>query len=159
MRHALIQRTARIIDQFVEAYKRARKRSTFPHTGVREIVTLLFPGSAQKGRGAFKTVYVVRSRKKRLAFKTSNSDKIMNDWLAYHCLPANIRNRYFAKIYWLTDHCLLQKYGRESRVPEKTLRKLKDIGKKYGLRDIRPANIRKVDGKFKIVDASISGRE
>lgn len=80
----------------------------------------------------------------------------MNDWLAYHNLPRNIRNRYFAKICWLTDHCLLQKYGREGRVPERVLRKLKDVGRKYGLRDIKPANIRKVDGKFKIVDASLS---
>jgi len=83
----------------------------------------------------------------------------MNDWLAYHCLPQNIRNRYFAKIYWLTDHCLLQKYGKGNKVPEKALQKLKGIGKKYGLLDIRRANIRKVDGKFKIVDASISSRE
>ena len=156
MRHALIQRTARLIDQFVDAYMRARRRRTFPHKGVQEIVTLLFPGSAQRGRGAFKTVFVVRSRKRSLALKTSTSNQIMNDWLAYHSLPKNIRNRYFAKIYWLTDHCLLQKYGRESRVPTRVLTKLKDIGKQYGLRDIRPANIRKVDGRFKIVDASLS---
>lgn len=156
MRHALIQRTARLVDQFVDAYKRARKRRTFPHKGVQEIVNLLFPGSAQTGRGAFKSVFVVRSRKKWLALKTSNSHQIMSDWLAYHSLPKNIRNRYCAKIYWLTDHCLLQKYGRETRVPDRVLRKLKDIGKKHGLRDIRPANIRKVDGRFKIVDASLS---
>jgi len=80
----------------------------------------------------------------------------MKDWLAYHSLPKNIRNRYFAKIYWLTDHCLLQKYGRATRVPDHELRKLKSVGKEYGLRDIRPANIRKVDGRFKIVDASLS---
>ncbi|MCS7115098.1 MAG: hypothetical protein N0A00_06855 [Candidatus Bathyarchaeota archaeon] len=24
----------------------------------------------------------------------------------------NIRNRYFAKIYWTTQYCLLQKYGK-----------------------------------------------
>lgn len=156
MRHALIQRTARLIDQFVDAYKRARKRSTFPHREVEQIVTLLFPGSAQGGRGAFKTVFVVRSRKRLLALKTSSSSQIMNDWLAYHSLPKNIRNRYFAKIYWLTDHCLLQKYGRESRVPERVLRRLKKIGKEHGLRDVRPANVRKVDGQFKIVDASLS---
>lgn len=157
MRHVLLQRTARIIDQLIEAHRRARKRRNFPHKEVWGIVNLLFPGSAHSGRGAHKTVFVVRSRVKSLALKTSNSDKIMNDWLAYHSLPKNIRNRYFAKIYWLTDHCLLQKYGKESQVPEKVLQKLKEIGKKYGLRDIRPANIRKVDGRFKIVDASLSG--
>lgn len=156
MRHVLIQRTARLVDQFVDVYKRARKRTTFPHKGVHEIVTLLFPGSAKTGRGAFKTVFVVRSRKRSLALKTSNSNQIMNDWLAYHRLPKGIRNRYFAKIYWLTDHCLLQKYGQESRVPERVLRDLKKIGKKFGLRDIRPANILKIDGQFKIVDAGLS---
>jgi hypothetical protein len=53
---------------------------------------------------------------------------------------------------------LLQKYGKSSKVPPERLKKLKRIAKEYGLTDVRPANVRKVDGQFKIVDASLSRR-
>ena len=48
---------------------------------------------------------------------------------------------------------MLQKYGKKVKVPRKELQKLKDIGKKYGLKDIRESNIMKFGNKFKIVDA------
>jgi hypothetical protein len=38
-------------------------------------------------------------------------------------------------------------------VPPTEIKKLKKIGKEHGLIDIRPDNIRKVDGVFKIIDA------
>lgn len=154
MRHALLHRTAEIIDLFVDAYKKKRKRWTFPHKEVSTIIVYLFPGSSFKGRGAFKTVHRVYSRGRTLVLKTSSPRMIRSDWRVYHRIPAPIRNRYFAKLYWHTKYCLLQKYGRDVNVPARNLRKLKSIGRKYGLNDIRPANIRKVEGHFKIVDAS-----
>ncbi len=48
---------------------------------------------------------------------------------------------------------ILQKYGEDIKVPEKELSRLKSIGKKYGLKDVREANIMKFGSRFKIVDA------
>lgn len=153
MRHSLLNRTAQIVDRFVDTHKRVRRRRSFPHKEVSTIINMLFPGSSRKGRGAFKSVHAVYSRSRTLALKTSNPKNIRTDFRAYKRIPATIRNRYFGKIYWGTKYCLLQKYGRDAHVPESVLRKLKAIGKQYGLKDIRPANIRKIDGRFKIIDA------
>lgn len=154
MRHALIHRKAEFIDQFVDAYKRVRKRSSFPHKEVGGIIHLLFPGSSYSGRGAFKTVHRVSSRAKTLVLKTSHFKNITKDMRAYKRLPPTVRNRYFAKVYWRTKYCLLQKYGRKVVVHEGELSNLKAVAKKYGLTDVRPDNIRKIDGHLKIVDAS-----
>ena len=48
---------------------------------------------------------------------------------------------------------MLQKYGAKTATLPSEIKKLKVIGKKYGLIDIRADNIRKVDGRFKIIDA------
>ncbi len=155
MRHELIRRKALLIDQFVEYYKRARGRKSFPHKEVGHLVTFLFSRSRFSGRGAFKTVYRIDSKAKNLALKTSHFKSVTNDLRAYHRLPASIRNRYFAKVYWRTKYCSLQKFGTSAAVPDDVLKKLKGVGKKYRLTDIRSANIRKVDGRFKIVDANL----
>ena len=154
MRHALLHRTAKIVDLFIDAYKQKRKRRTFPHKEISNIIAYLFPGSSWGGRGAFKSVHRVYSRGRTLAFKTSNPRNIRSDVRVYRRIPDTIRNRYFAKVYWHTKYCLLQKYGREANVPAGKMLRLKKIGREYGLKDIRPANVRKVDGRFKIVDAS-----
>lgn len=154
MRHALIKRKAEFIDQFVDSYKRVRRRSRFPHKEVGSIIHFLFPGSSYSGRGVYKTVHKVSSRTKNLVLKTGHYTYITKDLRAYHRPQPQIRNRYFAKIYWRTRYCLLQKYGKKAKVPISELAKLKAIGKKYGLTDIRADNIRKVDDHYKIVDAN-----
>ena len=159
-RHERIYRRARFIDKFVDAYKKVRHRRTFPHREVASIIHFLFPGCSFKGRGAFKTVHKVSSQVRDLVLKTSSPRTIRNDMRVYRRIPKGKRNRYFAKIYWATKYCLLQKYGkRTKRVPRESLEKLKRIAKQHGLTDVRPDNIRKVDGHFKIVDANMSRRE
>jgi hypothetical protein len=87
--------------------------------------------------------------------KIGREEYIKADIEAYMKLPKRIRNRYFAKIYWKTKYCLIQKYGKKTKIPKEILQKLRNVAKKFGLTDIRRANIRKIDGRFKIVDASI----
>ena len=48
---------------------------------------------------------------------------------------------------------MLQKYGRKVRVPAREIERLKLVGAKYHLKDVREANIMKFDSGFKIVDA------
>lgn len=88
-----------------------------------------------------------------LALKIGGEENITKDIEVYDSLPSNIRNRYFAKIYWHTRYCLLQKYGKAVKIPPKTLEALRGKAASYRLTDVRAANIRKVDGRFKIVDA------
>ena len=159
MRHALLHKKAEFIDHFIDVYKHARKRRSFPHQAVGTLIGLLFPGSSPEGRGAFKTVHKVSSRGRDLVLKTSSRKNLRVDERAYKRLPANVRNRYVAKIYWRTKYCLLQKYGTEAPVPPARLAKLGAVARHHGLTDIRPANIRRVGHVFKIVDANISKRK
>jgi hypothetical protein len=96
----------------------------------------------------------VSSRERDLVLKVSNPKHLRRDLQAYERIPPTLRNRYFAKIYWKSKYCLLQKYGEKGHVPAERLTRLKKIGRRYGLTDIRPSNIRRVDGHFKIVDAN-----
>ena len=74
---------------------------------------------------------------------------------AFKRLPSTVCNRYFAKVYWRTKYCLLQKFGSECSVPPSRLARLKQVAGKYGLTDVRPGNIRCVGGVGKIVDATV----
>jgi len=159
MCHALIYKKAKFIDQFVDYYQKARGRSNFPQKETGHLIKFLFPGSRYSGRGAFKTVHQISSRAKDLVLKTSHRKNIIRDWRTYCRIPDSIRNRYFAEIYWKTNYCLLQKWGKKVKVPEEMITKLRLVGRTYGLTDIRSDNIRKVDGHFKIVDANLSMRK
>jgi hypothetical protein len=156
MRHATLKKRAEIVDLVITHYKRARGLRNFPKRIVADIVGLLFPHSGFEGRGVFKEVHSVHSRARKLVLKLSHAKSTKRDWKVYQRLPDRIRNRYFAKIYWHTKYCSLQKFGKKVRVPEKELQKLRTRVKKYGLTDIKAANVRKVEGHFKIVDANPS---
>lgn len=116
----------------------------------------ILPKSEWVGNGAYKNVYRVRTQARNLVLKIGDHEHIQNDLRVYHKFHKNVRNRYFAKIYWHTKYCLLQKFGAPAgRISSSELRRLKDKGKKNGLCDVKPANIRLVDGHYKIVDANI----
>lgn len=158
MRHRRIWKRARFIDEFIDAYRKVRRLTNFPHKAVKTILPLIFPGSKFAGKGAFKTVHKVSSRAKDLVLKTSRARHAKRGLRAYRMLPKTKRNRYFAKIYWKTKYCVLQKYGKKVTIPKRELTKLKIFAATYGLTDIRPDNIRKVDGRLKIVDANVKGK-
>ena len=146
----------KIIDPAIYFIKRSRKRRTMPFKEIEAILKICFPKTkySKTGKGFFKHVFVIYSDKRKLVLKIGRSRKhIRKDHTTYLSLPENIRNRYFAKIYWEYGLFMLQKYGKKVKVPPKELERLKEIGKEYRLKDIREANIMKIDNKFKIVDA------
>lgn len=159
MRHANIYKVAILHDQLIDAYCNARNRSNFPHGTASEIIKKLVPGTRILGRGYFKTAHLVYSRSRNLVLKTGSPRSITADIKAYNCLPKNIRNRYFAKVYWNSKYCLLQKYGKKIAVSDSELKRLKVVGKQHGLQDVSPKNIRSFDGLFKIVDANAITRK
>lgn len=157
MRHKKIHDlVAKILEPSIYFIKKSRKRESMPFKEIEKIINIFFPRTRyyETGKGFFKHVFVIHSSKRKLVLKIGRSKKhIRKDFTTYNHLPSNIRNRYFAKIYWRRGLFMLQKYGKKVKVPAKELEKLKSIGNKYGLKDIREANIMKFDNKFKIVDA------
>lgn len=145
-----------VIEPSIGVIKRARKRNTMPFKEIEKLLKVFFPKTKhiKSAKGFYKHVFVIHSDKRKLALKIGRSKRnIKKDVATYESLPANIRNRYFAKIYWRHNLFMLQKYGKSSAVPDRVERELKKIGLKYGLRDIRKANIMKFGNTFKIVDA------
>ena len=155
-RHALIYKRARLIDRLIDNYRTAKELSNFPREVAGRIVGVVFPTMQWGGRGWYKTVYRISSRKKDLVLKVSDSKNIKNDLVAYHRIPRSERNRLFAKIYWKSKYCLLQKYGKATRISQKKLLELRRTANGFRLRDIKADNVRLVDGCFKIVDANLS---
>lgn len=157
-RHSKLKQRAEILDLIIDHYIKARNRKNFPRKIVAELVRLIFPDSSFQGRGFFKEVHAIRSPAHTRVLKLSNKKSTARDWRLYNRLPGSSRNHYFAKIYWRTKYCLLQKYGRKAKVPKAQLEKLRAFGRKNHLTDIKSDNIRKIDGRFKIVDAHPSFR-
>lgn len=154
MRHAKIHKLAVFLDTAIDAYKKARGRKSFPHEVVKQLVPLLFPHSVYAGKGWYKSVHKISTRTRDLVLKTGDAKYIRRDHAIFAGIRGRGRHRDFAKIYWATTYCMLQKYGKKRKVPYSELQRLKEEAGKRGLCDIKQANIRFVDGAFKIVDAS-----
>lgn len=157
MRYKKIQiLVEKIIEPTIQVIKKSRKRKSMPFKEIEKVLKIFFPKTKyhKTGKGFFKHVFLIHSNKRKLVLKIGRSKKhIRKDYTTYLRLAKNIRNRYFAKIYWRFGLFMLQKYGKNVKVPDKELERLKEIGEKFGLKDIRKANIMKIDNKFKIVDA------
>jgi hypothetical protein len=150
-----------LIEPSIRLIKRTRKRRTMPFKDIEKMLKIFFPRTKfhQTGKGFFKHVFVIHSHKRRLVLKIGRSKRhIRKDYVTYLRLPANVRNRYFAKIYWADGLFMLQKYGRKIKVPSQVLGRLKEVGAKYRLKDVREANIMKFGTGFKIVDAERRGK-
>lgn len=158
MRHELIRRRARLVDELIDRLRSARRFKNFPHKRVRRIVEAVFPRARFLAGGAYKKAYWVPSRARDLAIKVGDSRHIRVDLKAYKRIARTKRNRYFAKIYWTTRYCLLQKYGEKRSVPPDVQSRLKRVAKRYGLTDAKKDNIRFVDRQFKLVDVNLSRR-
>lgn len=150
-----------LVDNYLEllirSIQKARKITHIPHRDIENLVKIFFPRTKymDSKNGFFKHVYIIHSDKKLLVLKEGKRKDIRKDYNTYLNLSEKIRNRYFAKIYWRSKdgRFMLQKYGKKRKVPELDIERLKKIGKRYGLKDVRRANIMFFDGKFKIVDA------
>ena len=156
VRHKTIHKRCLLLDQLIDGFNARRRGKNFPRKQVDQLMPMLFPGSIYAGRGFFKTVHKVSSRARDLVVKTAPRRSLESDLEVYRRIPKEIRNRYFAKIYWSTKYCLLQKFGGRGRVPRERLEYLKRMGRDHGLTDINAKNIRKIDGAYKIVDANLS---
>ncbi|MCX5698181.1 MAG: hypothetical protein NTX01_00560 [Candidatus Omnitrophica bacterium] len=157
-----IAQKAEFIDEFIDHYRRIRRRISFPHKAAETVIKLLFPRSKHLGRGAYKSVYYVYSQERDLVLKLSPTKNLKRDFKVYEKVPETIRNRYIAKMYWHTRYCLLQKLGKRPRKLSEKDPRLIDLKyrlKPYGLTDIRPDNVCLFKGNLKVVDANLSRRK
>ncbi len=81
---------------------------------------------------------------------------IESDHQAYKRVPENIRHQLFARIYWHTKYCLLQQYGYPAHVTAAQLARIRRIVYRYGVFDVKPENLKSVNGALKIIDANVT---
>jgi hypothetical protein len=160
MRYKRIQNFAiEVLKPIIEHLKKIKKTNRMPWRELEAILKILYPETKYEERrmGYFKNVFIIHNDKRWFALKIGrNPQHIRKDMSTYNKLPIKSRNRNFAKIYWAKDIFMLQKWGEKVEVPRDEVKRLKEWGKEHNLKDIRPANIMKVDGRFKIVDAELS---
>ena len=145
-----------VIEPSIKYIKTTRKRKNMPYRDIENLVKIFYYKTKYEEvyKGAFKHVYVIHSNKRKLVLKVGRTKRRIDiDYKTYSQVPKNVRNRYFAKIYWTHNIFMLQKYGKKAKIPEQELTHLKDIGRRYNLKDVREANILKFGRRFKIVDA------
>lgn len=146
---------AKVIDRLIDRNYNPDRQHAISLKDVGDAVAKLFPEFIPKGGGWHKVIFEVHSGSNILVFKIGRRTTIEYDHRAYNRLPTSIRRDYFARIFWHTRYCLLQEYGEETQVSEAELSQLRAIGEKFGLLDIDCSNIRRVDGRVKIIDANI----
>jgi hypothetical protein len=150
----------RVVQPSVDFIKRSRGRTTTPFKEIEAILKIFFPRTKheESKSGFFKHVFIIHSSTRKLVLKMGRKRKdVRKDYVTYRqlCKRAGTKkaNRHYAKIYWRTGLFMLQKYGKQVIVPPKEKKRLDAFGKRYGLKDVRDANIMKFGNNFKIVDA------
>jgi len=147
IRHKTLKTKARELDKGLGKIKTSR----FPRKKVQELAKKVFPNCEFEGGGWHKDVFYITSRngKRDLVIKIAQNRKIKGEAKIYKMVGKD-----FAKIYWNTKYVMLQEFGdHESEVPKEEIKRLKEIGLKFGLNDVRKGNIAKFGNKFKIIDA------
>jgi len=153
----ILNLTNEFLEPSIGLIKRFKGRKTTSHKDLEQIIKIFFPKTKHisSGKGYYKYVYIIHSQKTPLVLKEGKRKDIRKDYNTYLSLPEEIRNRYFAKIYWRSDggRFMLQKYGKRKEVPDYIHEKLKCIGKNYNLKDVRKENIMYFKNGYKIIDA------
>jgi len=116
----------------------------------KEIENLLSPFKCQYlGKGFHKRAFIVKSNKKEFVLKIGN--RIKEDYNIYLDLKHNRKVKY-AKIYWHTDRCLLQKKCEDVELSKECLKDFKTEAKKYGYIDVKQDNLGMVNDTITAFD-------
>jgi hypothetical protein len=151
-----IYSSAKQIDALIDNYTHNRNVAFVPLTEMEKMVYLILPDAQLDNFGIHKIVFRLQHKSHKLAFKVGKQDAIEKDHKSYKLLPQELRHMYFARVFWHTQHCLLQEYGVSAEASAEELVQLRSLASKYGLLDISCENIRKVDGSLKIIDAGVA---
>ena len=107
------------------------------------------------GKGKYKRCFKVKSNKRELVFKVGT---IKND-MSHYKLSKGSRKAKYAKIYWETDNCLLQKLCHKGQYSTDDKKDLQTAWKKKGFVDVRDANVGKIGNRLVAFDVLESRRK
>jgi hypothetical protein len=113
-----------------------------------------FLGFYVEGWGRHKIIFGRYSVDHRVVLKVGPHRIIESNHHTYKAVPVHERHRFFAKIYWHTMYCLLQEYGSPVQPTPEQIKWFRGALAKYGIIDVKAANLRMVSGKLKLVDAN-----
>jgi hypothetical protein len=155
MKHKSLRDKAKLIDRLIDAYVSSRGVSFVPSGKLEELVSIFFPEACLESSGWHKTALRIIEHKRVFVLKIGAEETIENDHRVFKRLPVGVRRELFAEVFWHTKYCLLQEYGVEVEVSAEELRRLRDVGYRYGVIDVKEENVRLVGGRLKIVDANV----
>ena len=156
MKYKTLHHTARQIDHLIDHHLHSRRASIIPQDELKRIVPKEFPDLYVQSFGWHKIVFGIHSAEQKIVLKVGAKGSIENDHRAYKRVPENMRHKLFARIFWHTKYCLLQEYGFPAQVTQEELSRLRRIVYRYGIFDVKAENVKRIDGKLRIIDASIA---
>lgn len=156
MKYKTIHHKAKQIDHLIDHYRRSRGSLFLPQRELKELILENFPDFCFESYGWHKIVFGIRSIDQKIVLKVGTKKSIENDHRAYKRAPESIRHQLFARIFWYTKYCLLQEYGFPAHVTPEQLAHLRRVVYKYGIFDIKADNLKRIDGKLKIIDANVT---
>ena len=127
-----------------------------PQLQLKELVLKNFPDLYVRDVGWHKIVFGIHSADQKIVLKVGTKKSIENDHQAYKRVPESIRHQVFARIFWHTKYCLLQEYGFPAQVNAEELKRLRRIVYRYGIFDVKEANLKRINGELKIIDANVT---
>ena len=154
MKYKNLHYIARQIDHSIDHYMHLSGSSTVPQTELRKLILKNFPDLYIMDAGWHKLVFGIHSIDQKIVLKVGTKTSIENDHHAYKSVPESLRHQVFARIFWHTKYCLLQEYGYPVQVTQEELTRLRSIVYRYGIFDVKAENLKRVDGKLKIIDAN-----
>jgi hypothetical protein len=156
LKYKTLHHIARHIDHLID-HNLVTKNSTFiQQESLKKLVLANFPDLFVMSFGWHKIAFGVRSLEEEVVLKVGAKRVIENDHIAYKRVPESMRHMLFAKIFWHTKYCLLQEYGYPAQVTPNQLVEVRRLVYGYGIFDVKAENLKRIDGKLKIVDANVT---
>jgi len=127
------------VAQRFETWLSLRERKRMPNRNhIEQFFCLNLVSLEYIGRGAFKNCYRISKYKQPLVLKIGR--RIAVDCETINDARSRGMKRHVAKVYWHTEHCMLQKGATGEATPEQ-IKKLKGKAWRRGLVDVRKANV------------------
>lgn len=156
MKYKTLHHTARQIDHLIDHYIHSSGGSFIPQEELKKLILKNFSNLYVKNFGWHKIVFGIHTMDQTIVIKVGTKKSIENDHRAYKRVPESMRHQLFARIFWHTKYCLVQEYGFPVQVTEEELAILRRVVYKYGIFDIKPDNLKRIDGQLKIIDANVT---
>jgi hypothetical protein len=156
LKYRLLHHQAKHIDRLIDENRHAARTAFLTSAQLQTIVTAVYPDFYVESCGWHKIVFRNRKVDHKVVLKVGPKRSIEADHSAYKRIPHSIRHRVFARLFWHTKYCLLQEYGDTVQVTPQELSEIRRVVYRYGVFDIKPANIKRINGQLKIIDANIA---